>query len=249
MKVCVRGYAPIVIPPELALVETGAFDGNTPYVAKLVSRLKKKGYLANKLPAKLLCLEALKTRMLKLGGYGSLAEPMAGVGLSVRILANSSKFFLNDADESCQQILKLNFFGEPTALDVMTMPFPKADTVFLDFNNLTLKRYLKGPYTAAVDRAFDTAEKFVILNDCSVFYFRYGESSYRTYSKYVGIEIHDTTEYFKALAKLFHKKHGGWWLVEVAYFKDTAFLLFARKQAKFNIRFIENPDPIVRVEL
>lgn len=252
MKVCVKGCKPIVIPKELAVPEKGAFSGDTPYVAKLTTRLTKRGYLANKLPAKLLCLSELKKHMIALGGYKTLAEPMAGVGLSVRVLDNGGELYLNDMDEGCRSILELNFGGEPTAQNAQKMELPWADVIFQDFNNFTFKRYLKGAkdiYAKIVDNTFGAAQKFVILNDCSVFYFRYGERSFATYSGYLGTEIHSVEEYFRAVAKFYHKQYPKWHLVQVAYFKDAAFLLFSLEKAKLAIKFIDNPEPIVSVEL
>jgi hypothetical protein len=250
VKITVRGYKPLVIPPEFVASEMGAFTGDTPYVTKLTARLSKKSYLLNKLPAKLLCLEALKSKMIKLGGYLSLAEPLAGVGLSVRVLDNGGPLFLNDADATCQKILKKNFGGKPTTLDAATMEFPEADAIFLDFNNFTLKRYLNNKYSKSVDKAFASASKFVILNDCSIFYFRYGEKSWDTYSRHVGARLNCVEDYFDAVARIFRSRYKGWALVKVAHFSDAAFLLFAKgSRSKLSVDFVKAPEPIVEVSL
>ena len=248
MKVCVRGYKPLVIPDAAVATEKGAFNATTPYVAKLTTRLTKRGYLANKLPAKLLCLEALKRRMLELGGYSSFAEPLAGVGLSTRIFDMGGKLYLNDFDAGCRKVLAANFKGKIGGEDVLSMKIPKTDVVFLDFNDFTFKRYIKGPYGVVLSRAFASAKNFVILNDCSVFYFRYGKKSYATYSKYVGSKVTCPEDYFVALGAHISRRYPGWGLSYVAYFRDTAFLLFARDRAEAIVEYISSPEPIVTVE-
>jgi len=243
VKITIKGYPPIVIPAELAQPETAAFDGHTPYVAKLSSRLRKPAYRLKTLPSKLLCLEAIKARMEELGGYRSFLEPLGGVGLSARIF-DKGKTILNDTDASCRRILDLNFGGKATGQDVLTMTFPSTDVIFLDFNDFTLKRYLTTDYGVVLNRAFNAARKFVILNDCSVFYFRYGKTSFKAYEKYVEEPISCLEEYFKALRR-FYMKHNGWNLLKVAYFRDTSFQLFALEKAKLRIEEIKNPRAIV----
>lgn len=248
MRICVEGYEPIVVPPELAVTETGAFDGHTPYVAKLVTRLKKRGYRERTLPSKLVCLEAIKARMYALGGYKSFAEPLAGVGLSARIFRCKGLIHLNDLDEGCQRILALNFPTEPTGQDALKMKMPKVDVTFLDFNDFTMKRYLNGTYKAVVDRAMESSKKFVVINDCSIFYFRYGANSYETYTKLLGEPIVDTEAYFVVLRRFFRKNYPDWWLVEADYFRDTSFLLFSRNKENLVVRYVKDPKPIVSVQ-
>ena len=247
MKICVQGYKPIVIPSDLTAKEVGPFDGHTSYAAKVTTRLNKRGYRERTLPSKLLCLEAIKARMIALGGYKSFAEPLAGVGLSARIF-NNGKLYLNDTDEGCRRILELNFGGEPTGLDVLTMKLPKADAVFLDFNDFTLKRYNQTAYGVVLGGAFKTAKKFVILNDCSIFYFRYGKGSFETYSKYLGQKINSIEDYLHAVRAYHRREHPEWWLVHAAYFRDSSFQLFSREVAPLKIDYIKNPKPIVTVQ-
>jgi hypothetical protein len=253
MKVCVRGYEPIVIPREMAVRETGAFNDQTPYVAKLVTRLNKPAYREKTLPRKLVCLEATKRRMMSLGGYKTFAEPMAGVGLSARIFEKPGcKMFLNDLDVGCRKILTHNFVKQPspTSLDVKTMGLPSADVVFIDFNDFTLKRYMKTvtKYKHVIDEATRVSEKFVIINDCSLFYFRYGANSYETYSRLMKEPITGVEDYFVALRRLFRKNYPDWWLIEANYFRDTSFLLMSREKGKLVTRYANDVEPIVTVE-
>lgn len=237
MKICVRGYEPIEIPPELIAYEQGAFGDETPYLAKLVSRLGKPSYRENKLPSKLLCLESIKDKMLnKFGGYSSFAEPLAGVGLSARIFDRKGSLHLRDFDEGCVKVLEHNF-SVPTIArcDMFTTELPKVDAIFLDFNNFTLKRYCQGhPYAAVLDGAFRYAKKFVILNDCSIFYFRYGKQSFDVYAEMLKQPIASDVDYFAAMARYWFDSQKEWRVGHIAYFKDSAFVLFVK----------DNPDGV-----
>lgn len=232
MKVCVRGYEPIEIPIELITKEVGPFGSETPYLAKVATRLSKRSYLEDKLPSKLLCLEYLKESILDRDGYASFLEPLAGIGLSARIFGQEcpEALALNDFDTGCVKVLKHNFpKADVTQESVFGMLLPGSDVIFLDFNDFTMKRYQSGhPYAAVLNRAFGTAQKYVVLNDCSIFYFRYGENSYKVYSELMGASISSEVDYFKATADYWASILKDWSVVQVAYFKDSAFTLFAR---------------------
>lgn len=228
MKLKVRGYDPILIPPEAVVPMKGSFDGETPYVAKVVARCEQKSYIAGKLPVKLLCLEYLRDRIQ--GKYRSYSDPMAGIGISARIfgrgLGNVLK--LNDFDESCRKVLRKNFNVEVEGEDILKLPrlFP-ADLIFLDFNDFTFKR-AQEKYDLVLKRAFDASQRFLIINDCSLFYFRYGKTAYENYSKLLGTEIETTADYFLALQDWYMEKFG-WSLIQVGYFRESAFLLLSRR--------------------
>jgi len=244
MKITIRGYTPIVIPEEYCVKEVGAFNAATPYVAKVATRLTQPAYLHKKLPAKLLCLEEVKRSML--GGYLSFAEPLAGIGLTARIFDVGGGLYLNELDPGCRAVLERNFNVPVTGHDMFTMDFPPAEAIFLDFNDFTLKRFETTQYGAVLAKALGAARQFVVLNNCSVFYLRYGQTSFDTYSKYVG-PIEPTVEaYLEAEAKYFNKRFKGWYVVKTTYFRDTAFLLFSKKKKPFKAVSIE-PTPIVSV--
>jgi len=244
MRITIRGYAPIVIPEEYCVKEVGAFNGSTPYVAKVATRFRQPAYLHKKLPSKLLCLEEIKRSML--GAYLSFAEPLAGIGLTARLFDVGGKLYLNELDPSCRAVLEQNFHIPVTADDAFKTDLPPADAIFLDFNDFTLKRFETTEYGAVLARALNTAKKFVVLNNCSVFYLRYGQTSFDTYAKYVG-KIEPTIEaYLKVEAEYFNKKFKGWYVIKAAYFRDTAFLLFSKQKKPFRAVKIE-PTSIVSV--
>lgn len=236
MRIGIGSHFPIEIPNELAVVQSGTFDGHTPYISKLVERLGKPKYIGDKLPSKLQCVELCKARALKLGGYKTLSEPLAGVGLTARILANGGNLFLNDMDEGCRKILAKNFEARPTGDNVLTAKsFPVADFVFADFNDYTLKRFLDGPYGEVLNRIFASAQQFVLLNDCSIFYFRYGEQSYDVYSRLLEKDVSSVPGYIRALRPFYKIHFPNWWLVHAAYFRDSSFQLFAKSKDPLEI--------------
>lgn len=243
MKITIEGCEPLHLTEELIAPESGKFNAETSYASKLVTRLGQKVYREKKLPAKLECLRILRTRARELGGYKSYYEPLAGVGLAAKLFAPTGKVWLNDMDPSCQQVLKANF---PKATvwggDMNGQGFPDADMIFLDFNDYTFKRYLTTSYAGILERAFDHAKKFVVLNDCSIFYFRYGESSFKLYSKFLGKKISSREEYFKALRDRY--PYDEWKLAHVAYFSESSFQLFYRGETSLKITQIRQGLPV-----
>lgn len=248
MKIKVLDREPLLLKVSSELREEGPFTASTPYVTKLIGRMKRPSYRNSKLPLKLMCLEALRLRMEKLGGYQSFCEPFAGVGLSARLFGvEAAHAQLNDFDASCGEALRLNFpKANVTVADANSLELAPADVVFLDYNAFTLKRYEK-KHAGSVARAFASAQKFVIVNDCSVFYFRYGDKAYETYSKFLGSPITDYASYFKAAVPFWKSRYPEWSLVQVSAFRDSSFLLFSKKKSAFKYEYMETPKPIVEL--
>lgn len=249
VRLCIRGYAPLVIPSDLFVPMKGSFGGETPYVAKIAARFRDKGYIGRKLPLKILCLESLYDRMND-SPYKSYYDPMAGIGISARIFGHGSAMRLNDFDKGCTEVLRRNFSGiTVTSEDITKMPLSAADLVFLDFNDFTMKRGL-GKYQPILVQAFNSAYKYLVINDCSIFYLRYGAAAFAVYSKLLGAKITSLQSYFEVLREWYAEK--GWCLIQVAYFGETAFLLLSRRTSnKFVCRNLgKEPVPyeVVGVE-
>lgn len=251
MKVKFPGAAPLTLSTDIAF-EEGKFDAKTSYASKLVTRLRQRSYREKKLPLKLSCLSILRDRALKMGDYRSYYEPLAGVGLSARLFDpnNKRKLWLNDLDEGCQKALKENF---PKATvwggDIIGQGFPKADMIFLDFNNFTWKRYLTGAecYPEILERTFKYAQKYVVLNDCSNFYFRYGAQSFVAYSKLLGATIASTPDYLTIIQKRYLERYPGWSMVHAAFFRESTFQLFYKGSAPFIMTSLTEPTVSVTV--
>lgn len=235
MKLIIRDYNPITIPEELLVPMQKPFNEHTPYVAKIAARWKSKGYINKKLPLKILCLEAVRDRAYTLGGFDTYSDPMAGIGISARIFNKYSLRIarLNDLDAGCRKVLQHNFKQFISADDIFISRLHQADLVFLDFNDYTMKRGI-GKYAPVVEKAAVSANKFLVINDCSLFYFRYGKSSFGVYSKLLGCKVESVEDYFKAIRPFYRKL--GFYLVQANYFSDTSFLLFSRKADKLRIR-------------
>jgi hypothetical protein len=249
VKLIIRGYEPLIIPKEAFVPMKGSFGGNTPYIAKVAARWKEKSYIQKKLPLKILCLESIYDRAVTERPYKSYSDPLAGIGISARIFGYRKKLYLNDFDESCCKVLRRNYDAlTVTSRDVLTTKLSPADLIFLDFNDFTMKRCLD-KYQGVMARAFEAAGKFLVINDCSLFYLRYGAVAFDVYSKLLDANIGSVTDYLFAL-KPWYQNHG-WHLIQANYFSETSFLLLSRKNAYLKIedmRKAEIPPGMIRVE-
>lgn len=252
MKLTIRGYEPLIIPKEAIVPMKGSFDGQTPYIAKVAARWKQKSYIEKKLPLKILCLESIRDRAEAEGKFQSYSDPMAGIGISARIFGQKRFKFLNDLDVGCVQVLKRNFHAvaDPpiTSYDIMTADLSPAGMVFLDFNDFTMKRCL-GKYRGVMGRAFETAKTFLVINDCSPFYLRYGPAAFEVYSKLMESNIKSVGDYFRQAA-VWYKKYG-WHLIQVNYFSETSFLLLSKRKSKLwlnDMRTVSAPAGMIKVE-
>lgn len=243
LTIPVLGLEPIYLDQSIIAHESGKFDAATSYASKLVSRLSQKAYLTKKLPLKLGALNRLMGLMKETPK--SYFEPMAGVGLSARLFDCTGDVILNDLDKGCQSVLKANFpkarvYGK----DARKGHFPVVDLIFLDFNNFTMKRFLAGEelYVSMMDRAFASARMYVIVNDCTPFYFRYGKSSFETYSKLLSAELREINDYFFCARDLYRKRYNRD-MMAVSYFDDSSFQLFGPKGKRGALR-IEKAEPL-----
>lgn len=230
MKITIPGREPLVLDRALIEPESGKFDASTSYASKLISRLGQKSYRMKKLPLKLGALRYLMTEAVAAKDYSSYFEPMAGVGLAARLF-NAEDMILNDLDEGCQKVLKANFPNAKVyGKDAATGFFPVADMTFLDFNNYTLSKFARNDdlYGSMIHRAFDVTRRFVIINDCSQFYFRYGAKSYEKYSGMLGVKISTLSEYFEVLPAFYRQFYPEWCLIRVSHIGESSFQLFQR---------------------
>lgn len=248
MNIQIRGYAPIVIDDALLRPDpTATFVAETSYVVRLANELKKPSYLNGRLPAKLTCLEALRAELPRT--LSSYAEPMAGVGLSARILgASAAALYLNDTAADCRRVLLENFDTAPTGYDLNDCTFATGELIFLDFNNFTLNKWLRGQWLSVIDYVAASPSAYIIINDCTPFYFRYGIGSFATYSKILDMQISTIEEYFYAAAIEWHARTE-LYMQAATYFRDSSFQLFGRHPVnEIQIHKVVNPDPIVTAE-
>jgi len=207
---------------------------DTSYLEKFIKKFTtSKAYRTSLLPLKLQALLNIKESIA--GKYSSYQELLAGMGMSAKIFGEGlelGKLELSDLSKECFEILKLNFPGENVQKrDMFNFPLTasyKSDFAFLDFNNCTIKRFTT-EYKDVIKNTFQQTNKFVLINDCSVFYLKYGAGSYKNYGNLMGLELDGTKQDFYKKSKVFYKTlYPEWSLVEVQAFKDTSFLLFKK---------------------
>lgn len=203
-----------------------AMKDDSSYLEKFIKRYKSSGAYRDKLlPIKLQCLENLRE---SLAPYATYLDLLAGLGMSGRIFATDG-MTLNDRCPYCFEILKKNF---PDArvenADMFTYNPPRADLIFGDFNNGTLKRFT-GVYKAVLDLLFAKAGRYLILNDCSVFYLKYGRTAYENYSRLMGEELEGTRDdFYRKVRRFYRRLYPTFSLTRIEAFSDTSFLLFER---------------------
>lgn len=203
-----------------------AMKDDSSYLEKFIKRYKSSAaYREKLLPLKLQCLMNLRAR---LDPFDSYLDLLAGLGMSGRIFA-AQEMTLNDRCPYCFSILEKNF---PDACvekaDMFLYNPPRADLVFGDFNNGTLKRFTS-LYKPVLDLLFVKAKQYLILNDCSVFYLKYGAQAYQTYGRFMGVELDGTREDFYRHVRDFYKRlYPAFSLTRIEAFADTSFLLFER---------------------
>lgn len=219
---------------------------DTSYAEKFIKKYKhSKHYREELLPLKLQCLQNIKDYI---GNeYDSYLDLLAGLGISGKIfqcrdnLTNFNSF--NDFSEDCYNILCNNFSWQDGSSihneDIFKVDFPKDDFIFADFNNFTTKRYLT-LYKPVVDKIFASAQKYVLINDCSVFYLKYGKKSYDTYRKLLNLDFKDNIdEFYLALNVFYKKQYPEWNLIKIEAFKDTSFLLFKKVENWIDDSFMD----------
>ena len=97
-----------------------------------------------------------------------------------------------------------------------------------------------GEYKPVLDNIFANAQKYVLLNDCSVFYLKYGQSSYKTYANLMNAPVISASgiasipEFYITVREWLKGIYPGWFLTKVECFKDTSFLLFEKEDKTMN---------------
>lgn len=225
MKITIQDKV-IEIPDELIEVQDKPkMNAHTSYLERFCYNIKhNKRYYTN-FRLKMQCLANIKKAV---GDLESYFDIMAGLGFSARIF-EADAMVLNDLCPKCSSVLDLNFIDKVTSEDLFTMDWVDSyDMIFADFNNFTMKSY-EQQYSPIMESVFNSAERYVLLNDCSVFYLNYGPKSYKTYSKFFKKPINDRHQYYAAAKEFFHEEFQDWWLTRIESFKEASFMLFERE--------------------
>lgn len=166
------------------------------------------------------------------GTYKSYFDLMGGVGLTGRIYGEEGvECRFNDISKDCVEIIKYNYpssdvYNENMFDLVYSSYFP--DLILIDFNDYTYKKYLS-LYKKVLSRALNASRKYVIINDCSVFYLRYGKKAYEVYSNLLGKEIESKPEFFQEMASFYKEEFPDWNLTDIETFGSSSLMLFRRE--------------------
>lgn len=200
---------------------------------------------------RLICYKNLYVKLK--GKYKSNLDCFGGVGITAKIFSDSnSETFVNDIDENCLKILSDNF---QNVLNVDCFNFKlgrKFDLVLADFNDFTISKFInKKEYFDALKNILDHSNKYVIINDCSVFYLKYGVKSFEVYSKLLNSEIKSFEDLFTAEKKYFENEFKEWKVICIEYFHNSSFILFEKSGSndfEFN-RVISNKEKVIECML
>lgn len=206
------------------------------------------------------------------GQYQSYLEPLGGLGIDAKLLEGDPALTtVNDIDPGCLEVLRANFPAQAVTSYNFFKPEERAallqrpaDLIFIDYNNYTLAKLEQGTYLKETREVFGAAQKFVVLNDCSVFFLKqYGRKSYELYSRILGRQINypRLEEYFHALADGPLYRELGWYLTDVVHFywassrgnDVSSYQLFRRTPKPLEIQFVSREElqrnPMLVVEL
>jgi hypothetical protein len=171
------------------------------------------------------------------GKYSSYLELLAGLGITASFF-NCEKMYLNDLDEICYANLISNFpEAESSCVDYtqFILEDKEIDFAFLDFNNFTIKKYLENKFDLkqVIENCTKNIQKYIVVNDSTVFYMKYGESSFKNLSKFLGSNIKSLEEYNEELSRHFYKNYG-WSLTRSYSFNNMQYFIL-EKGLKENI--------------
>lgn len=224
----------ITVPDELLPKETGPRVSHTSYF----NEFKIKNGVINvnsDFMFRIACYNNLRKYLQ--GKYFSHLELFGGVGITAKMFEIDPDFtYVNDIDENCLKVLRQNF-KLVCDFNILNFPYPKilADLVLADFNNFTVKK-AKDIYAGALQEIFEHAYNYVIINDCSIFYLKYGKTSYNTYSMVFDKDVSNLEEFFSAEKEFLEARLPGWKLIRIEYFSNSSFLLFEKGASfEFNI--------------
>jgi len=152
------------------------------------------------------------------GNYRSNLDVFGGVGITAKLFSQRDEWtFVNEIDPVCRTILRINFpIANVIQKDVLKETFiENFDLVLADFNDFTIGRFLNGNYKNVLDNIFRISQRYVIINDCSIYTLKYKRG-----------DIKNAEELFTKEKKIFEDRYPGWRLTHIEYFCNSSFLLF-----------------------
>lgn len=169
------------------------------------------------------------------------------------LMVDPSETWVNDKDPACLALL-LPRFPNATGHDLGIEPrkaLHQADLIYLDYNTYTLNKFHTGKrvfgstrrkeigfsYRDLTNLAFSHANKFVILNDCTVHgLYTFPWDSKPCAERILGKPFKTIEEFFEMLPDYYRRFYPAWDLVAISPYRHThgrcngatAYLLFEK---------------------
>lgn len=162
------------------------------------------------------------------GDYESYLDLLGGVGVTAKLFQTSIEdTFVNDIDDDCYEVLQHNFTNVHKD-DMFAFPYRSAgyDLIFVDYNDHTLYKAIRN-YRRVNNAVFGAANRYVILNDCSVYHTNFGKG-YRVYSTVLEEQVTTREEMFFAAKRFYKRLYPEWSLVGIEHFYKSSYFLFER---------------------
>ncbi len=223
-------------------IEEFKFNSDSSYLDKILYKTKKQQtFFDGPFSIKMKCYENIKKNIE--GKYKTFFDLYGGIGITAKLFELDEKnTYVNDYDVECYNILNNNFLSKNVYNeDAFKMVYEnKFDLVLADFNDLTIKR-IKGKYKKVLEDIFNNSNKYVILNDCSIYHLKFGIDKYTIYEKMMGIDIEKTRiGFFNSLKKYYKKIFPKWSMVQVEYSNDSSFILFEKTEVYSKLKINKN---------
>jgi hypothetical protein len=199
---------------------------------------------------RLICYSNLKKEIEN--EYQSNLDIFGGVGITAKIYSKE-KTYVNEIDKDLLVHLKNNF--DPQNVynqDAFNFERPQDhtyDLILADYNDFTLLKTERDPkYFNSLMKLGLNTERFLIINDCSVFHLKYGPKSFQNYSNFFQHTVNNYEQYHQQAIKYYRDRYG---LIvrRVEWFSNSSFILFDRKwnsDPKIN-RLTDKKQPIIQI--
>ena len=244
MKLTLEGKKPIVIDKKYFNIESEGRNQNTPYTNEFL-----KGTVNSDFKYRLRGYTNLQTKID--GLYNSYFDLMGGVGLTGRIYNEGvSDIRFNDFSLDCVNIISQNYpEASVYSEDMFNFNYGdyRPDLILIDFNDFTYKKYLD-KYKSVLSDAMDASSKYVIINDCSVFYLRYGQKAYEVYSNLLGKKITSKDEFFEEMRSFYKVEFPDWNLTDVETFGSSSLMLFRKDVKSLDVNVMKESGNLLTIE-
>jgi len=245
-KIEIRGRGSVVFDVNESSYSDEDYETEADYITKFFFFVRDSySFFYGEFSHRMMCFMKLQERIQ--GRYTTYLDMLGGLGCTGKIYGQSlENTFLNEWNDACVAGLKKNFSPENIFQhDGTTFPFDgrRFDVTLADFSNFTLKKFQER-YHPFVTNMLANTDRFAVITDCSNFYLKYGESSYKTYERYLGPFEHTLEGFYRAYANFWAERYPGWKLIGVEYFRASGYLLLEKteEEPELKINFNTKED-------